>query len=417
MQRQHLRLFPSGRRRAQQGQYLVAALLALAVFAVFIGSWASMQRRHFDQGRASAQGAALAQFGVGLRGFVASVQAGTTPVPGAALVGVNWLKPPSCGGLATNPVAGFVPCTFTGGAFGPQFSTTVTDTPATNAVQIVTSFRVQPFSSDGSGNPPAVFAANIAAAAQAAQTSPLGGIFLSVYSNTPPTVLAQPNPSAITAAGRGYVVLVADNAPSNDIWLRVDGTNQMLANLNMGGNSIANAKDGSFAGNVRVQGTEQIDNGLSVTSGTVDARGGVLAPDVQVTGINRFASQGIYDAQALTGATSYTVTKPDCSQADGGAGSTPAIYAMLQGTGNPEGAGGGVNANGNGDALYQSTVVVTDSGATWTVTPVIQAADFTLGATTCGSGATAYTCKINLNKYTAQANASNATVVVMTKCR
>lgn len=407
-------------RHSQRGQYLVSALLALVVFSLLVGRWASLQQQHYQQGRANAQGAALAQYGVGIRGFIASVQGGSITPPGNpyTVAGVNWLKAPSCGGLAGNPPAGFVPCSFTGGEFGAQFTTTITSTPATNAIGASTSFVVPPMNGQ-SADSAADLAAKIAFATLAQQTLPLNGMFLDVFANAPATATSQPDPSTITAANRGRVVLYANNAPSNDIWLRVDGTNQMLADLNMGGHSVKNAKNAEFSGDVRVHGVEQVDGGLVVDNGAVNANKGLTSPDVYVSGIDRYASQAIYDATTYTGSTSYTIPKPNCSAADGaglgGPGaSTPRIYTMIQNSGSPQ-DGNPSNAGGvgtNADALYSTRLDVTDAGSSWIVRPVVNATTYWLSATPLPTGEQ----RLTLNKSVDAANARNVVFVAMRKC-
>lgn len=394
-------------RHAQRGQItLIGTLCALAVLALILSDWAARQRHDYEQSRANAQGAASAQFGIGIRGYIAAVQGGTVTMPGNpyTVTGVNFLKPPTCGGLAGNPTAGFVPCNFTGGEFGPDYHTTITQTASTEMITSSTWFTVG--AEDGQiANSAANLASMIAFATLAQQTPPLNGMFFDAYANAAINATAQPNPSQITPANRGRVVLYASNAPSNDIWLRVDGTNQMLADLNMGGNSIKNALNGSFAGSVRVQGTEEIDDGLSVTKGTADLRGGVITPDVEVSSVGHMASQALYNMEVVTGQTSYTIPKPDCSEANDG-DSTPAIYVAMQGTGTPESSGG--------DALYEAHANVVSSGNDWIVTPVLHATKFTLtGGLTNGNK----DLTVALDKTVSQENPTDQVWLVMTKCK
>lgn len=392
-------------RRAQRGQSaIIGAVLALAIFAMVLARWAATQRTNYVQSYASAQGAELAQFGIGMRGLIAAVQGGSITLPSNPynVVGVNFLKPPTCGGLAGNPAAGFVPCSYTGGTYGTAFNSTITMTPATKVITSSTWFVVSP--ENGAPRASAAdFASKIAFATLAQQASPQNGLFINAFANSPVNATAQVAPSAMAAADVGRVVLYATNAASNDIWLRVDGTNQMLADLNMGGNSIKNAKDGSFSGSVRVQGTQEVDNGLSVTNGTADLRGGAIAPDFEATSVGHMASQGLYNMQVLTGATSYTVAKPNCTAANMG-NSAPAIYVALQGTGTPEGV--------HGDALYEAHANVFDNGATWTVSPTLHATTFSLTGSSSGGNLT-----LNLNKTVSAESATDQVLLVMTKCK
>lgn len=388
--------------RHQRGQMLIGAVIATALFGILLASYVSWKRDAYYDGLANAQGSALAQYAVGLRAFIANVQSGSQPLPSNpyTVAGVTWLKPPTCGGLAANPTQGYVPCSFTGGPAGASYSTTVTQTPATNVIEARTWYIVPAYNGDAAMR--GKMASNIVFAAHAQQTMPANGTFANYFANTPIAANAPVTAAAINPADRGRVLLVANNSPSNDAWLRVDGTNQMLADLNVGGHSLTNAKNGTFDKDLRVKGTAQVDNGMTVTSGTADLRGGAIAPDVAISSISRRASQAIYDAQVLTGSTSYTIAKPDCSQANLGS-SSPAIYVSMQGTGSPA---------GQGDALYETHVQVQSSGSNWIITPIVETTKFTLSGSSNGS-----TIQVNLDKNVSTVSAQDQTILVLTKCK
>ncbi len=393
-----------GRRRSQSGQFLegmgLALILLLIVLGVLFKSWQYSQAQEAAKG----QGNILAQFATGVRGFVTAVQGGSVTLPSNpyTVTGVTWLMPPSCGGPASNPVAGYIPCGFPNGFTQQAYSTTISLNTSTNAILAQTTYFVHAMPGFTAASSRA-FAADVASAAMATQDQSPTGQFYNVFDNTPLGATAQTDPSAQVAADYGRVTLSINNAPSNNIFLRVDGTNQMLANLNVGGNSIVNADNGSFSGSAHVAGTVQIDNGLSVTAGTADLRGGVITPDTALTDIGWYASQGVYDVQILTGSTSYNVPKPNCTLAANGT-SSPAIYVAMQGTGSPE---------GTADAIYSAYSSVVDNGTYWTITPIVEGTYFSL----TGSS-TSTTLTVNLNKTLVTVNgAKDQTIMVMTKCR
>lgn len=259
----------------------MVGVVLLAMVSVLLYQWWQTEAQ---RERANAYGQVAAQVAVGLRGYIASVQqsaAAGTFTGGGPYAGVTWLKSPSCGGLATNPPAGFVPCAFTGGALGAGYSTTITYTAATKTVEARTSFVV-PIDMGGVAGL-ASFAAQTAQAARAQQALPANGTFYTVFANSPVSATAQTPPDSIAAADRGRVLVIASNAPSQDLWLRTDGTNQMLADLNVGGNSVANAKDGTFSGNVEalsglLHGNLQV-NGTGTVNGNL-----TTASNLQVSG-------------------------------------------------------------------------------------------------------------------------------------
>jgi hypothetical protein len=379
--------------RRQAGSALLGAIIAVSLFtAIFIAAmvWQAKQQ---EIERANSAGKALAQFGLGLRGFIAAVQ--SNPALGNGVrAGYVWLKPPSCGGLASNPAVGYLPCTYNGGEYGDNFSTRFQIDAANNAVQARVSYVVPP-PVNGNGSAVTV-AARIAAAASGISTASVDNAFVTVLANVADDAIAAGNAATMTA-NPGRVLMLVDNAPSNDQWLRTDGTNRMLANLNMGGFSIGNARDAAFSGNVRVNQAMQVDQGLTVTTGSADLRGGVVTTDVAMTDIGVFASQGIYSADVLTGQTSYQVAKPRCSAT----ASVPKIFASLQATGS-------TNVDGYvADSIYSSRVDVSDAGGVWVVTPVLVGTRMDVAV----SGST-----IVLNKSNATITPRDARIVVLRKC-
>lgn len=385
--------------RRQRGALLIGLLLGLVLLSMILVSIFALQRRAYVENYATIEGNAMAQFAIGLRGFVAAVQADPALLPASPLLidGVDFLKPPTCGGLAANPPEGFVPCVFTAQTFGQFYSTTINRNAATNEIEARTTLIVPDLAD---GNNRVMTAARMAEGAMANQNVPSTGVFMTAFANVPESYVGPTPPVTPAPADRGRVLLVVNNAPSNDLWLRVDGTNSMNANLQMGGFSIQNARDARFAGDLRVEGRAQVDSGLTVTSGTLDAREGVFARDGVVEATNKFLSQAINTGVVLTGSVSYTVDKPQCCPP----GALPsectpdeAIYASLQSTG-----------TGAHDALYDARVDVVDMGAQWLVTPVVRGADFAL--TNVGFG-------IQLQRNVVTTNPADARVMVLTKCR
>lgn len=380
--------------RSSQGGYaLIAVMLATIVVSALMMMVFKLQARQADIEKSMADGTQVAQFATGLRGFIAATQQNPALLPGAAKTGVNWLKPAACGGLATNPAEGYVPCAYSGGPLGKLFSTTFTRVVATNYIEARTVFVVP---SPGDPKAAVMRAERVAQAALAGQTAASGTFFVAL-ANAPAAAAAPVSPAAMAVADRGRVILVASNAPTNDIFLRTDGTNMMLANLNMGGMSIGNARDGRFTGDVRIEARAQIDQGLTV-QGPSDLRGGIVTNDIALTSIGKYATEGIYGAIVLTGATSYSVPKPNCATA----GNNPGIYVAMQGTGS-------VNQGAYAaDAIYEARVDVADAGANWTVTPVVQGTRFDMAIS--GNN-------LSFNKTVVAANPADMRIVTLLRCR
>lgn len=392
-----------GTRALQTGEFLIGVAFAIVIASAAILGYLRLEERKRLIALANIEGDALAQYVVGVRGFLAAAQANPALLPGAPVAGVSWLKSPGCGGRAGNPTTGHVPCNFTGGSFGASYRTTFTLDPVSNLAEIRTSFVVPPFGTApaaGATNRNAiVLAERVVLAAMAGQGNPSNGLFFNAFANVSETANAPHDATTGSPGGNsGRVVAVITNAPSNDLFLRTDGTNKMLANLDMGGMSVADARDARFTGDVRVDNRLQVRSGISVTHGTADLHGGVIAPELLLTSIGRHASEGIYDAQVYTGSASYTVPKLNCAAA----GNNPGIYAVLQSTGTPNDSGY------KGDALYEARVDVTDLGASWRVEPIIRTAKFELARDDLD---------IVLQKTVAPATARTARILVMRRCR
>lgn len=388
--------------RRQRGELLLATLFALVLIAGAVTLYMRFVADRHVVNIANKEGEALSQFVVGLRGFMAAVQADPTLMPTSVQTGVNWLKPPTCGGRASNPDPGYVPCHFNGATFGRLYRTEFVHNPVTNEAEMRTHFIVPLLGTTGTDGGGANqgrgrrvnLAAQVVNTALAGQANPNNGVFFSAFANVPANA-NDPKPISVNPSGdAGRVVVVVTNAPSHDIFLRTDGTNRMLANLDMGEMSIADAMDGEFLGNVRIDEQLQVRAGIRVTEGVAEFQDGVVAPDMVIEGIGKLASEGIYDAVILQGG--GTVAKPNCDAVGG----TPGIYAVLQDTGAP--------TSGDGDALYQSRVDVTDLGSSWRVDPVLQATNFDLSREDND---------IILTKSLRSVSPGNARVLAMTRCR
>lgn len=374
---------------------LISLAIGLTILASVLVVYMQWSARQALIDRARAEGQAASQFAVGLRGFVATLQANPSLIP-ATQNGVNWLKSPTCGGLATNRTEGYVPCNFTGETFGAGFQTTFAYSAATRLIEARTTFIV-PIMGDGPANR-VMMAERVVETMLTQQVLPNSGMFFSAWANVPANATGPAAGATAPGADAGRVVLVVNNTPSNDIWLRSDGTNRMLANLNGGGFSLENFRDARLSGDLRVEQRTQLDGGVTVMNGVADLRGGAITSDLALTSIGKFASQGIYDGMVLTGATSYWVAKPNCAQA----GNQPAIYAALQGTGS-------INANGYiGDAITESRVDVQDYGTSWLITPKTYGTRFDL-----------YRSGLNivLGKTLVGTNAVDSRIVVLLRCR
>lgn len=402
---------------------LLGLLFALAV----ILSLMPVLIRYFDHQDLERQeretGIELANISVGLQGYVAAIQNGTIPVPGAQ-TGLDFLKSPSCGGPATNPPEGYIPCTVGNYGnfdtlFGGKFQTTFASNPTTKYYDARMTFV--PLYQDK--NKIGQIAASIVNAARSTPAGSPTGTFATYMSNVPSTATATaPQNFNPTSPDFGRVTLLVSNAPSNDIYLRVDGTNQMLAALNMNGNDLVNANniqatgnvnaagDGLFGGGVAAQGViasgsditaqkdinagEDISAGRDVLSGrNIAAKQDVVAYGVTNNdGTNPSLTRGVYSATMITGPA--TINKPTCEP-----GQTPQIFAAVQSA-----------FTKGGDAIDGVDLQASDASATtWAINPVLHVLHLSMTTSTP-------TTPGQLVKTWSNEQPASAKIVVFTKC-
>lgn len=195
-----------------------------------------LNKANYEQ-LASVSGSQIGQYTNALREYVASqVGAAGTPVDQA---GVDWLKDSGCGGLATNPAGGYLPCSFApqtplGQAFATAFvraGSVLTATVSMSQIQLI----MKP-------NYTGVLASKVAEYANSNPSSlstPASGTFFEHQANPGVNLFAA---GAELDPNFGVIQSQVANNPVTDAWLRTDGSNQMLANLDMGFNRIDNAE-------------------------------------------------------------------------------------------------------------------------------------------------------------------------------
>lgn len=371
----------------------------MAILAIVVAGLAVAFARYERHRSADRNGQALAQMAVGLSAYIDAVQGGSAHLSGNPMVenGFNWLKPPTCGGLASNPAAGFVPCAFDPGADGAFFVTTISTLPATGTTQAVTMLCAGPESTRPSvagtcagpsagtdGRKRMLLQAAMIANAARADAPPHDAGFVSAFSNTPPSATTQYTPRQVVTGNpftQGLVTLIVNDNPNQDPFLRVDGTNHMLANLNVGGHNIADADGATFTGtvqtdvlnasggindsgtlgvskashllggatvngpafavtapstftnNVDVAGPLTATDGATVSNLNVEGQatvGGYLkAADVQSTQNGTWLSSAVHTSYFLTGSAQYSIPRPPCTPHS----PTPEIYVAIKDTG------------------------------------------------------------------------------------
>ncbi len=426
------------RRRKQSGYVtLIGMFLALAAAAAAMPWVFEKQQRDREQELANTAGKDLAMIASGVSEYVSKVQSGDEPPnEGDDLtLTLGDLRPEQCGGPDRGyfePHEGFIPCQVAD--YGDS------DTPFWDEYEI----RIEHLNSPGGGaagnaslvqafvntqvDPGKDFAGRQARVAQritnvANEHREPGGheMFNAVFANvdvddvetptnpsdeyTTPT----PNFDDPTASSFGRVVMVVSNRSTADRWLRVDGTNEMEADINAGGYDLRDAEnidaagdlllggDALIGGDSQVGGSSLVRESLTVgddieaggditgedvaarndmiagndvlasndvwaggdveTEGDVLADGEVLAEDVYMDNVQLHASQAFYEGHVV--GRGERVPYPRSDEGGCPSGRSEAIFTSIQDV---------VVDDGQTDsAIYGQRVDVGRSGNEWTV--------------------------------------------------
>lgn len=339
--------------KSQKG--FVATVDAL-IFIMLVGygttQYLKVEKKQQQNTDILASGEMIAQFNNGLRSYVSAVGAGPAP---AAQVGVDWLKSPACGGLASNPAEGYLPCSMPGvTALGQTYSTSFAKVGnELTATTDITGLSAPSIPLDSQGR-----VAN-EVALRAAATPGFSQNAFGSYTANPGVNLAGANPSA--QANYGTVRAIASNAVNTDNWLRTDGSNTPNATIDWNTQDINNVGQfdsdditnsasittntltssgvtnngtltnngsavvtGDLTSNSKIYSDELEVSGSLLTSGNNVAvgdkliAGDVLATDLNITG-GAYLSKAVYDVRIVQNNTS--ILRPTCP-----AGTNPFIF-------------------------------------------------------------------------------------------
>lgn len=202
--------------RKQRGFTLFELLITLGVTMVLVSLGLKKERLDIEQTRSKATGLKIAQINNAIRKRLADE--GSSIVAGN-YTGVDWLHDTSCtGGLASKA---YLPCNIDGNFhFSLTPVTTVTNTAGSVAAS--TNFGAIMI---GSKN-----------RMDLAKLAVLTANNENLHGETP--VIGTFYSYNVSAGGE--IIAVSDYDAGLDQWLRTDGTNAMQANLDLGGNQIAN---------------------------------------------------------------------------------------------------------------------------------------------------------------------------------
>jgi type II secretory pathway pseudopilin PulG len=232
--------------RAQRGFAILESIVGVALFTymLFIGAQAfAVWLEHQD---AQVKGVLVAQYNSAVASWI---NAAGAAVPTGNYNGIGWLQNAATCAGATG-AEDFLPCGFDGLlSFGLQFNTQV-DTNATDPavppgrVRAVTNLGT-PRVAGAAANPPLMaYGGALLRAAQAyvgiSQLRAQNLVGLTSYRLLPDPA-GGPNDQLIAQV---------DTSVNVDPWLRTDGSNQMLADLNVGGNDVVNSRDVNASRNV-----------------------------------------------------------------------------------------------------------------------------------------------------------------------
>lgn len=389
-------------RKEQSGFTLIGTLLALSVAIGALPFAHKVMDREATNRLAEAAGHDLAKLAGGMRHYIEMRQGGQEVlVPGVG-DGLDFFRAATCGGPARaffNADEGYIPCHL--GRYGPNdtlfgvnYNFIVTNF-GTGGIEIRATYVVEHNRPGRIG----VIASRIAGAAAAHGGIARNGVFETFMANV--EVMAMD--PAVAAVDNGRVLLIASNRPSDDPWLRTDGTNEMNANIRAGGNSLVNAwsieaagdlvlgndafigggtliaanlqvgqninavgdirSDGSISAAGRVTAGTELAAGTDVIAGNdviagrdmgaardVIAGNNVLASnDLWIGAINEWAARGVYTMNVRDFAPAGVVVEPNTLTCP--APLTPTIFTSTQSI-----------ATGTGAPIYGERIVVTGTG-------------------------------------------------------
>jgi type II secretory pathway pseudopilin PulG len=223
---------------AQRGFTLIEMSIVAGV-AIFIGVMILQGFSTFmTYQNARATGVRVAQYNSAVASFI---NAAGAAVPTGNYNGVGWLQNAATCAGATG-AADFLPCGFNAFlGYGLQYNTRI-DTNATDPA--VPAGRVRAVTTLGTpriaagGGPQMDFGGALIRAAQA-----YVGISQLRAQNLVGLTSYRIDPDPIPGGANDLLIAQVDTSVNVDPWLRIDGSNSMQANLNVGGNDVVNARD------------------------------------------------------------------------------------------------------------------------------------------------------------------------------
>lgn len=213
--------------------YLLGAMLGVTAATVQLANSIDYDQVTRLDHSAKIVGNQLSQYSNAVRIYVAE-KSGDPGTP-SNKSGVTWLKDSSCGGPASNPAGGYLPCGF---PEKTNLSQTYTTTFSKNGSVLSASTKLsKPVLTVMKGYE-GVLASKISYAASGAPTSSATGGTFNNYTSNPAVNMNLAN--AVTRPNFGVVESTASTNPVFDAWLRTDGSNAMKADIDMDGHSLVN---------------------------------------------------------------------------------------------------------------------------------------------------------------------------------
>ncbi len=395
------------RRRKQSGYVTLIGMLMALALAIGALPWViEMQERDREADRAEKTGKQLAQISAGLNQYMSEIQSGEGHPE--EINSLAPLRPESCEPAEAVKEEGFIPCHVA--------STDRSDTYLRGDYEI----QLIEFGADDEGievqllleienprNPDrrAAIAQYVANEVALSQESASAGFYDGVYANIErdvfdgqtPVSLMDPedlyrdvdgNLTVEDANNHGRLLMVLSNRATDDRWLRVDGTNQMEANLDAGDNSIVNADSIDAAGNLVLGedayigggsviqenlevdgdisgGSDIISEGDIVSEGNIFTDGDIVAEEGNVVAEDAFlenagmrASTGVFHQEVIDAPGSVDF------QGNCGDGLEPRIFTSIQSV-------IGHDAGNGATAIHGIRTIVDGGGGSYQITPQV----------------------------------------------
>lgn len=250
-------------KKHEQGFFIADLMMATIGFTVLMAGWMLMKAEDAKNSRYAATGNYIAQLSTAVREYSSNNSATIVANPNVTYTGVAFLKSNTCGGTIVPPATPYLPCSFNGAdplsrVPVTTFGNTLAVTGAGSALTAMGRTIYPPIIE--SGKLRMDIAEKIIRHAEGASYTSSSGAAQNTYIN-----ITLDRTATVGNRGRIFVDTTV-NSPAQELYIRRDGTNSPIANINWANKNLTNVNT------VRA---------VSVNTGSLTATGVVKGADVR----------------------------------------------------------------------------------------------------------------------------------------